>query len=247
MFLEKIKTASPKDPHFKSTAHEEGNNTISTSKATTYGTSNNSPDYDIAEPKKKTSSKFKTIFTPQSNLTLIVYGMLAMHSMGFDSLFPVYLHHPQQDMTNDPDVKLPFKFTSGFGLGSQTIGILYTLNGIIGMFVQFIFFPFCAQRYGVLRCFQAVALCFPFIYFVTPFLVLVPESLSMIIVYLLLMTKMILGMFAFPCTTILLTNTASSLKVLGTLNGVGVSISAIGRAVGPALVGEAFTVGVKLG
>lgn len=69
----------------------------------------------------------------------------------------------------------------------------------------------------------------------------------MILVYLLLMTKMILGMFAFPCTTILLTNTASSLKILGTLNGVGVSISAIGRAVGPALLGEAFTVGVKLG
>lgn len=131
--------------------------------------------------------------------------------------------------------------------GSQTIGILYTLNGIIGMFVQFIFFPLCARRYGVLRCFQTVAVCFPFIYLITPFLVLVPESMSMILVYLLLMTKMILGMFAFPCTTILLTNTASSLKVLGTLNGVGVSVSAIGRAVGPALVGEAFTVGVKLG
>lgn len=69
----------------------------------------------------------------------------------------------------------------------------------------------------------------------------------MIVVFLLLMIKMILGMFAFPCTTILLTNTASSLKILGTLNGVGVSVSAIGRAVGPALVGEAFTVGVKLG
>ncbi|KAF3399355.1 putative membrane protein, partial [Talaromyces pinophilus] len=229
----------------ESTSHAESNNTIS--KATTYGTNENSPDYDIVEPKKKTSSKFKTIFTPQSTLTLIVYGMLAMHSMGFDSLFPVFLHHPQQDLVNNPDVELPFRFTSGFGLGSQTIGILYTLNGVIGMFVQFIFFPLCAQRYGVLRCFRTVALCFPFIYFITPFLVLVPESMSMILVYLLLMTKMILGMFAFPCTTILLTNTASSLKILGTLNGVGVSISAIGRAVGPALLGEAFTVGVKLG
>lgn len=100
----------------ESTTHAESNNTKS-SKAITYGSSNNSSNYDIVEPKKKTSSKFKTIFTPQSTLTLIVYGMLAMHSMGFDSLFPVFLHHPQQDLINNPDVELPFKFTSGFGLG----------------------------------------------------------------------------------------------------------------------------------
>jgi hypothetical protein len=103
----------------ESTSHAESNNTIS--KATTYGTNENSPDYDIVEPKKKTSSKFKTIFTPQSTLTLIVYGMLAMHSMGFDSLFPVFLHHPQQDLVNNPDVELPFRFTSGFGLGTNPL------------------------------------------------------------------------------------------------------------------------------
>lgn len=82
-----------------------------------YGTNENSSDYVNVEPKKKTSSKFRTIFTPQSTLTLIVYGMLAMHSMGFDSLFPVFLHHPEQDLFNNPDVELPFRFTSGFGLG----------------------------------------------------------------------------------------------------------------------------------
>lgn len=100
----------------ESTTHAESNSTISF-KATAYGTNDNNPNYDIVEPKKNTPSKFKTIFTPQSSLTLIVYGMLAMHSMGFDSLFPVFLHHPQQGLINNPDVKLPFKFTSGFGLG----------------------------------------------------------------------------------------------------------------------------------
>ncbi|EED16689.1 MFS transporter, putative [Talaromyces stipitatus ATCC 10500] len=236
------------DEESRNSSSHEGDNT---SKAPTYGTANtindDNPDYDIVEPKKDASSKFKTIFTWQSTLTLMVYGMLAMHSMGFDSLFPVFLHHPKQDLVNNPDVNLPFQFTSGFGLGSQKIGILYTLNGATGIFVQFVFFPMAARRWGVLRCFKVVAICFPFIYFITPFLVLIPESISMIVIYLLLMIKMTLGMFAFPCTTILLTNTASSLKTLGTLNGVGVSVSAIGRAAGPALVGEAFTAGVKAG
>jgi hypothetical protein len=37
------------------------------------------------------------------------------------------------------------------------------------------------------------------------------------------------------------------LKILGTLNGVATSISAIGRAAGPALAGAAFTSGVDIG
>lgn len=53
--------------------------------------------------------------------------------------------------------------------------------------------------------------------------------------------------FAFPCSIILLTNSAASLRVLGTLNGVAVSVSAIGRALGPAGAGWAFTWGEKRG
>lgn len=53
--------------------------------------------------------------------------------------------------------------------------------------------------------------------------------------------------FAFPCSIILLTNSAVSLRILGTLNGVAVSVSAVGRAIGPALGGSAFTWGVERG
>jgi len=53
--------------------------------------------------------------------------------------------------------------------------------------------------------------------------------------------------FAFPCMMILLTNSASSLRVLGTLNGFATSLSAIGRAFGPAVSGVLFTWGVDQG
>jgi hypothetical protein len=53
--------------------------------------------------------------------------------------------------------------------------------------------------------------------------------------------------FAFPCSTILLTNSASSLRILGTLNGIATSVGAIGRALGPAIGGSTFTYGVKIG
>lgn len=53
--------------------------------------------------------------------------------------------------------------------------------------------------------------------------------------------------FAFPCSIILLTNSAVSLRILGTLNGFAVSVSAVGRAIGPAMSGAAFTWGLEKG
>lgn len=58
---------------------------------------------------------------------------------------------------------------------------------------------------------------------------------------------MLVSTFAFPCSTILLTNSASSLRILGTLNGIATSVGAVGRALGPAIGGSTFTYGVKIG
>lgn len=63
----------------------------------------------------------------------------------------------------------------------------------------------------------------------------------------LLMVRGVGGTFAFPTSTIMLTNSATSLRTLGTLNGLATSVSAVGRAVGPALSGSLFTLGVKRG
>ena len=66
-------------------------------------------------------------------------------------------------------------------------------------------------------------------------------------IFLVMMFKCFAAIFAFPCCTILLTNSAISLRILGTLNGVATSVSAIGRAVGPAIGGWSYTRGVDLG
>lgn len=42
---------------------------------------------------------------------------MSMHAMAFDSVLPVFLHSPEQQYEGNPDVKLPFKFTGGFGVG----------------------------------------------------------------------------------------------------------------------------------
>ncbi|KAJ5157199.1 glutamate carboxypeptidase [Penicillium canariense] len=187
------------------------------------------------------------IFTPQSNLVLLSYTLMSGLSMAFDSVFPVFLHYPVQNFHDNPDVQLPLKFASGFGVDAPQIGMFYTITGIIGMVIQFLCFPPVAKRYGVLKCFKVSAIILPIIFFITPFTALVPEKLRVPAVLAVMLAKLGATVFGIPCSTILLTNSASSMTVLGTLNGVGTSVSALGRAAGPALIGAAFSWGVKQG
>ena len=60
---------------------------------------------------------YREVFTHQSNLNLVAYTLLALHSVAYDQLIPVFLHlPPQSDRSIDSDVQLPFKFAGGFGL-----------------------------------------------------------------------------------------------------------------------------------
>lgn len=192
---------------------------------------------------------YREVFSQQSNLNLLTYSLLALHSVAYDQLLPVFMHYPsQKDRTSNPDVSLPFKFTGGFGIDSNRIVLLFTVYGIVGMFIQFLIFPPMASRYGVLTCLKAVTAMFPIIYIITPFTALFPTALTQqIAMFAVMLLKCWAVIFAFPCTTILLTNSAVSLRILGTLNGVATSISAIGRAVGPAIAGWTFSVGVSKG
>ena len=89
---------------------------------------------------------------------------------------------------------------------------------------------------------------FPIVYVATPFTALMPTALSQqIAMFIVMVFKCFAVVFAFPCTTVLLTNSAVSLRILGTLNGVSTSISALGRAAGPAIGGWTFSIGVEKG
>lgn len=144
-----------------------------------------------------------------------------------------------------PPLPLPFPITTPPNPHSQTKHTntpppqRFTMYGICGCFIQFLVFPPTARYFGVLKCFKACAVTFPFICFLTPYTALIQDSThQQAAMFSIMVVKCFTVIFAFPCSIILLTNSAVSLRVLGTLNGVAVSISAVGRAVGPALGGE---------
>ncbi|KAL3461464.1 major facilitator superfamily domain-containing protein [Aspergillus heterothallicus] len=190
---------------------------------------------------------WREVLSPQSSLVLAAYCLMSVHTMAFESILPVFLHNPPQNIQDDLNVQLPFKFVGGFGMDAQEIGMFYTLTGIVGMVMQFYVFPACATRFGVINCVKATSIVFPILYLLTPYIALVPESMRSVAIFFVILTKLTASIFNFPSITILLTNSASSLNILGTLNGVATSVSAVGRAAGPALLGPVFSLGVKMG
>ncbi|EOA86715.1 hypothetical protein ACJQWK_08378 [Exserohilum turcicum] len=185
--------------------------------------------------------------TFQTSTNLLVYTLLAMYSQAYDQLLPVFMHHPVQ-LESDPTASLPLKFVGGFGLESRRIGIIFTLFAISSTVFQFLLFPPVARHLGVLRCLQLAFIIFPFVFLVTPFLALIHDPIAReVAMLLLLMVRGMAGTFAFPTSTIMLTNSAPSLRVLGTINGLATSFSSFGRAAGPTLGGGLFSWGVKRG
>lgn len=199
-----------------------------------------------AEPYTKASFSWKAVFARQSRLNLLECLLLGMHSVAFDQMLPVFMHHPRQKAVQTQTSLI--HFSGGFGISSNRIGLLLILNGIFGMFVQFIIFPPVAKRFGVLTCMKTCTVLFPVIYIVFPFTSLIESDQKQQIIGLLLIAcKCCMTVFAFPCNAILLTNSSASAGTLGTLNGVATSVAEIGRTIGPTMGGLMFNVGVEAG
>ncbi|KAL7939539.1 MFS general substrate transporter [Trichoderma chlorosporum] len=202
-------------------------------------------------PKKATtpqgSTGIKEVFSYQTTVNLISYTFLAFHSVAYDQNITVLLDYPVIPRTPE-NTKYPFYFTGGFGLSSGTIGTLFTIYGIVCGLIQFLIYPPMVNRYGVHNCFKAVSVLTPFVYLITPYTTLLPTTATRFAAILaVMMVKALAIIIAFPSTTILLTNSASSLRILGTLNGFATMFSGLGRAVGPASTGLAFSWGVEHG
>lgn len=143
--------------------------------------------------------------------------------------------------------RLPFKFASGYGLSTKQIGVILSVQGIYSMFATVFIFPIVVRRLGALGLFRMLAIAYPLLYITTPYLVLLPDSLRMAGVYALVIWKCTFATLSYPSNAILLTNSAPSLLMLGTINGVAASTASLSRAFGPTVSGLLLSAGLKIG
>jgi len=160
-----------------------------------------------------------------------------------EQLMPVLFSMPESDTPPSP----PFKFIGGFAMSTKTIGFILSMQGFMQMIVQIFIFPIINRRFGNIWTFRVTALSYPFLYFIIPYLALLPQQLRMPAVYVVLLWKVTAQAAAYPSLNMMLANMAPSTTVLGTLNGAAASSASLCRAIGPILAGFLQSVGLDLG
>lgn len=142
---------------------------------------------------------------------------------------------------------LPFQFTGGFALPTKEIGFILSVQGFIQMFITIFVFPVVNRKFGSIATFRFVAISYPLLYILVPYLTLVPSWLRMPGIYGVLIWKVTAQALTFPSLAIMLANAAPTRKVLGTLNGVAASSASLCRAFGPTLSGLIQSAGLSVG
>lgn len=170
-------------------------------------------------------------------------NFLCSHSVSFDQLIPIFLSSP----ISHEKPSLPFKFVGGLNLPTKTIGFMMAVQGVYSMIAQLWLFPFVVRRFGTLQAYRFVLSAWPLLYLLVPYLVLLPTALQIPAVYASLICKITVHVVAFPSSAMLLANSAPSMTVLGSINGVAASTASLSRAFGPTVTGFLHSNGLERG
>ena len=201
---------------------------------------------------------FRRIFTRNVALTFLAHFLMALHIGTFNSLWFVLLSTPVWDpKTSDTKPHLPFFFTGGLGLHPRSVGLAMAILGFIGINLQLFLYPRVSGWLGTVKAWRLSLCCFPVAYFLVPYLSVVPSSSppphskAGVFVWLAIVGVLfiqVLGRtFALPSQTILVNNCSPHPSVLGTIHGLGQSVSSAGRTIGPIMGGILYGFGLKEG
>lgn len=138
-----------------------------------------------------------------------------------------------------------------------TVGFAMALLGFIGINLQLWVYPLVNARLGTVRSWRLFLYCFPISYIIAPYLSIVPSRsppphekdgfLLWFFMCCVLFIQVVGRTFALPATTILVNNCSPHPSVLGTIHGIGHSVSSAARTVGPIFGGWAYGIGLKSG
>ncbi|KAF2755725.1 MFS general substrate transporter [Pseudovirgaria hyperparasitica] len=205
---------------------------------------------------------FRRLFTRRVTITLLAHAFTTMHIGTFSSLWFVFLSTPRFDPSHPhppslPAQSPPFHFSGGLGLPPPQIGLSLAIVGTIGIAAQFLIYPRVTARLGTVRSYQSSLLLFPLAYALVPFLAVVkstapaPHHASGLRVWAAIIAVLAVQVcgrtFALPAAQILINNNCPHPSRLGSMHGIGQSVSAGTRTVGPVVFGWLLGRGLEVG
>ncbi|KAF9890322.1 hypothetical protein FE257_005988 [Aspergillus nanangensis] len=202
---------------------------------------------------------FRQLWTKNVLCTLLAQAFFDFQMGAFNNLWLLFLSTPRYD-SNDPASpaqNLPFIFTGGLGMLPQSVGFATAILGVIGMLLQFTIYPAINGRLGTAKSYQYFLTLFPLAYAFAPYIALAPSStpppgqanggwvwFSIVVVLFLQVTA---RTFTLPTSIILLNNCSPHPSVLGTIHGIGQSVSSAFRTIGPIFSGSWYGYGLEMG
>jgi hypothetical protein len=205
---------------------------------------------------------FRRIFTRNVVFTFLSHFFLAFHIGTLSSIWLVFLSTPVYDPANPPSSlpdgpRLPFRFTGGLGMPPRSIGMAMSILGIVGIPLQIFVYPALSARLGTVRAWRLSMLVFPLIYFLVPYLSIMPSTSpppnaksgpAVWVAIAAFLGLYGLGRtFVLPSQTILVNNCTPHPSVLATVHGLGQSASSAARTIGPITAAWLYGVGLTHG
>ena len=151
----------------------------------------------------------------------------------------------------------PWSFTGGLALPPPKIGTALAILGVIGVSLQMLLYPRLSFKLGTVLSFRLALCLFPIAYTLVPFLTLVHSStaapaaasgaLFWMALTAVLSVQVLARTFALPAAAILVNNASPHPSVLGTMHGMGQSVSSAMRTVGPLLISWLYGKGLSRG
>jgi hypothetical protein len=165
-------------------------------------------------------------------------------------ILPLYLSTPPSTEPQKP----PIFFNGGLGLHSPSIGLTLSSLGICGILLQLLIYPRLQSHLKTLGVFRLSLFIFPLVYAAAPYLSLLAPSQGSslggpgwVALGTVVGAQIMARTLAIPSTVVLLTEAVRDKRVLGTVHGAGAMGSGLARAVGPAVGGWVFGLGLEKG
>ncbi|KAI1160849.1 major facilitator superfamily domain-containing protein [Nemania serpens] len=203
------------------------------------------------------SLPFKRVWTRNVIFTLVTEALFDFQLGAFTNLWTLFLSSPRSTREETAAQSLPWVFTGGLGMPASTVGLATSALGIIGMVFQIFAYPPIHARLGTLRGFRYFMALFPVAYLLAPYLAVLPSATeppapaSGIIIWMFMTVVQVFQVMArtvtLPASIILLNNCSPHPSVLGLVHGLGQSVSAGFRTVGPVVGGWWYGASLEAG
>ncbi|GAA5880633.1 hypothetical protein JCM16303_004290 [Sporobolomyces ruberrimus] len=175
---------------------------------------------------------FTALFTDRVIAALVTYAFLALETVALDALLILFCYSPTR--------------IGGLGFRESDIGTALSLSGVSAVAFQLLLFPPLQKRFGTVKLYRGLMMMYPIVFALFPVMSSQRHDRkavwAVLVVFLLLKS---FGNMSYACNMLVVTDSAPSKRLLGTLNATAQMCSSLMRSIGPTFASSFFALSVS--